>query len=353
MMSRSQFGNMLVLKQLDSAQNLLFKSIRINDPLGRLTSYTVKMPDEEDIDYSITYEDNGKIIKIKDPKGRESKVEKNDDGRVWKVTDAGDNVIEYFYEDGRGNATLVKEIVKSADGQKTEIYETQYKYNTFNKIEKIIDAQGYETYFYYDKMGNLTGTKDAEENTITHEYDNLGRRTKTIKEFGNGRKIETFFEYFPKNTYNPTGNTGQYSPSNRLKSITDDKGNKTTYEYDDQNRLTKIIYPDESYIEYTYDKVEAGTNQNGDKVYYRLIIEKQRNGTEVKHYFDQVRRLMKREIIPSGDVEGTTLETYEYDGLSRLTLGKDDDSELNLDYDRANRIDWEKQSGRLIIPMIN
>ena len=76
------------------------------------------------------------------------------------------------------------------------------------------------------------------------------------------KRLKPLFEYYPPNTYNPndTENPGQYSPSNRLKSITDDKGNKTTYEYDHQNRPTKIIYPDESFIEYTYDKVEAGTN---------------------------------------------------------------------------------------------
>jgi hypothetical protein len=85
---------------------------------------------------------------------------------------------------------------------------------------------------------------------------------------------------------------------------------KATYEYDHQNHIKKVIYPDESFIEYTYDKVEAGTNANGDKTYYRLFIEKQRNGTVVKHYFDQLQRLMKREITPAVETEGTTLETF-------------------------------------------
>ncbi|MGD2093343.1 MAG: DUF6531 domain-containing protein, partial [Candidatus Aminicenantes bacterium] len=351
LIGRSQFGNLLSLKHLDNTgQNLLFHSISINDPLGRMTSYTVKMPDGEDINYNITYEQNGRIIKIKDPLERESIVEKNADGRVKKVTDAAGNVTEYFYEDGRGNATRVLETVKSADGQKTETYETFFEYNAHNKLEKIIDPQKFETVFYYDQMGNLTGSKDAEENTITHEYDHLGRRTKTIKHFKDGQKIETLFEYYPANTYNPndTQNPGQFSPSTRLKSVTDDKGNKTTYEYDHQNRIKKIIYPDESFIEYTYDRVEAGTNQAGDTVYYRLLIEQQRDGTIVRNYFDQVQRLMKREITPAEGAVGTTLETFEYDGLSRINKAVDNDSELNFFYDRASRLDWEKRSEKLI-----
>ena len=191
LLARAQFGNLLAIKQLDSAQNLLFQSIRINDPLGRLTSYTIKMPDGEDINYKIVREQGGKIIKFIDPENRESKVEKNDDGRVWRVTDAAGNVTEYFYEDGRGNVTRKVETVKSADNQKTETYETKYEYNAHNKLEKIIDPQEFETKFYYDQMGNLIGTEDAEKNKITHEYDNLGRRTKMIKHLKNGQKIET------------------------------------------------------------------------------------------------------------------------------------------------------------------
>jgi RHS repeat-associated protein len=348
LIGRSQFGNLLSLKNLDSAQNLLFHSISIDDPLGQMTSYTVKMPDGEDIIYTITYEDEGRIIKIKDPQERETKVEKNKDGRVFRVTDAAGNMTEYFYEDGRGNATRVVETVKSADGEKTETYETKYEYNAHNKLEKIIDPQLFETEFYYDQMGNLKGSKDAEVNNITHEYDALGRRTKTTKYFKDGQKIETTFEYYPGNTYNPTDNTGAYSPSNRLKSITDDKGNKTTYEYDHQNRIKKIIYPDDSFIEYTYDKVEAGTNPAGDTVYYRLLIEKQRDDTIVKSYFDQLQRLMKREITPAEGAVGTTLETFQYDGLSRVYYAADNDTQLNFQYDRANRLDWEKRAGKLI-----
>jgi hypothetical protein len=83
-------------------------------------------------------------------------------------------------------------------------------------------------------------------------------------------------------------------------------------------------------------------------VYYRLVIEQQRNGTVVKHFYDQLQRLMKREVIPAEGVEGTTLETFEYDGLSRVTKATDDDSELQFQFDRASRLEWEKRTGKLV-----
>ncbi len=190
-----------------------------------------------------------------------------------------------------------------------------------------------ETIFTYDVKGNLTGSKDAEGNIISHEYDNFGRKIKTIKHLNSGQNIETKFTYYK---------------NNQLETIEDAGGNITRYEYDNQNRTKKIIYPDDTFIEYTYDKIETGTNQDNETVYYRVMEEKQRNGTVVKHFYDQLQRLMKREITPAAEVEGTTLETYEYDGLSRVTKAENDFTTVEIQYDPLNRITQETQMGKLI-----
>ncbi len=61
-----------------------------------------------------------------------------------------------------------------------------------------------------------------------------------------------------------------------------------------------------------------------------------------------MQRLIKREITTAEGAVGTTLETLEYDGLSRVNYAADNDSQLNFQYDRASRLDWEKRSGKLI-----
>ena len=216
--SRFNYGNTLNIKRYNSSEDLLRETIRINDPLGRLTSYTVTMPDGDDINYTITHEDDGRDVTITDPLGRESKVYKNEYGRVWKEEDAAGNVTEYFYEDGRGNITKKVETVKSADSTVTKTYETEYRYNAHNKIERITekmpDSDDFVTDFYYDQMGNLTGTKDAEGNKITHKYDSMGRKVKTIKHFNDGQDITTEFSWYP---------------NNKIHTIKDAKGNITEY----------------------------------------------------------------------------------------------------------------------------
>jgi RHS repeat-associated protein len=324
--SRAEFGNMLTIKRLNSAQELLRESITVNDPLGRMSSYTVKIPDGDDVTYTYSYSNGGKTIIITDSLGRISTVMKNEEGQVIKVIDAAGNIEEYFYEDGRGNMTRKVETEKTPDGTE-ETYETIYEYNAFNKIEKIIDPLGNETIFTYDVKGNLIGSKDAEGNIICHEYDNFGRKTKTIKHLGNGQEIETKFSYYK---------------NNQLETIEDANGNMSRYEYDGQNRTKKIIYPDDTFIEYTYGSIEIeGEN-------HPLVTIKQRNGTIVENQYDMMNRLWKRTITPSPEVEGTTFENYEYDGLSRVTKAENDFTTVEIQYDPLNRITQETQMGKLI-----
>ena len=112
--------------------------ITVNDPLGRMTSYTVKIPDGDDVTYTYGYSNGGRTIVITDSLGRISTVMKNEEGQVFRVIDAAGNTVDYFYEDGRGNMTRKVEMEKKPDATE-ETYETRYEYNALNKIEKIID----------------------------------------------------------------------------------------------------------------------------------------------------------------------------------------------------------------------
>ena len=324
--SRANFGNILTIKRLDSAQGLLRESITVNDPLGRMTSYTVKVPGGDDVTYTYGYSDDGKTTVITDSLGRISTVMKNQEGQVFKVIDAAGNIEDYFYEDGRGNMTRKVETEKRPDGTE-EIYETKYEYNAFNKIEKIIDTLENETIFTYDEKGNLTGSKDAEGNTISHEYDNFGRKIKTVKHLRSGQNIETKFSYYK---------------NNQLETIEDANGNMTRYEYDSQNRTKKITYQDDTFIEYTYGSIDI------EDVTHQLVTIKQRDGTIVENQYDQMNRLWKRTISPAPEVEGTTFENYDYDGLSRVTKAENDFTTVEIQYDPLNRITQESQMGKLI-----
>jgi RHS repeat-associated protein len=152
----------------------------------------------------------------------------------------------------------------------------------------------------------------------------FGRKTKTTRELDSGEKLITQFVY---------------DAGNNLVSITDANNNITRYEYDTvfkRNWLTKVIYPDNTFIEYTYDL-------NGN-----VLTEKQRNGTVVTNTYNDLNLLTHRAIQPAAGILDTTAETYEYDGASRLTKATDNDSTVIFGYDSLNRRTSENQNGKLI-----
>ncbi|NIN34178.1 MAG: hypothetical protein GTO60_03360, partial [Gammaproteobacteria bacterium] len=332
LISRLDNGNTLNIKQYDAAENMLRETVRVNDPIGRVKQYTVKMPTGNDETYSYTYAytGSGQVITISDSLSRTWTISKNEKGQVYYQEDPAGNTIEYFYEDGRGNMTRMIETEVQADGTK-KTYTTHYTYNAFNKIEEIKETVGdgetIYTTFTYDERGNLTGSKDAEGNTISHKYDNFGRRIWSKRHFkSTGATITTRFEYYA---------------NDMLWKIIDDKENVTEYKYDDQKRLTRVIYPDNSEINFTY------TEEIVDNKKYRVVIETQRNGTTVTSSYDGLNRLVSRISIPAGGVGGIS-ESYEYDGLNRLTKASDNDTTVEFAYDPLNRLTEEKQQGKVI-----
>ncbi|MFC2141119.1 RHS repeat domain-containing protein, partial [Acidobacteriota bacterium] len=303
-------------------------------PLGRMQGYTVKMPGGTDEVYNYKYQDNGKTLVITDSLNRSWTTKKNDFGQVYYEKDPAGNYTNYYYEDGRGN--LTKKIESEIDPEgNIKTYKTEYTYNAFNKLEEIKEwLEGDEstppviTTFTYDAAGNLIGTKDGEKNIVTHQYDSVGRKLWTEQYLANGEKIKTSYEYY----------------SNNLPwKIIDHKGNATEYKYDDQKRLTKVIYPDDTTLEYTYTQKIEDDNK------YNMIIEKQRNGTVVTTIFDEMNRVKTRSIEHGPGVEGVTLESYGYDGLSRLTHAENNYSTVDMKYDPVNRLIEEKQNGKVVV----
>ncbi len=258
--------------------------------------------------------------------------EKNS-GQVYYEEAPAGNYTNYFYEDGRGNMTKKVETEKGDDGTE-KTYTTEFTYNAFNKVEEIKEwleddqsAPPVITKFFYDVAGNLNGSRDGEGNVISHKYDSHGRKEWTKQYFNNGEFIMTSFEYYPNNL---------------LWKVIDDRNNKTEYKYDDQKRVTKVIYPDLSTLEYTYtEKIEA------DKK-YNMVIEKQRNGTLVTTIYDEMNRVKIRSIVPGTGVEGVTAESFGYDGLSRLTHAENNYSTVDLKYDPLNRVTEENQNGKIV-----
>ncbi len=327
----AKYGDQLTVARKNSAGDILRQTVKNHDPMGRLKSYNVILTDPEapnNPGYSYAYENDGNKVTVTDWLGRQSVREQVYDGSVKtiKETDPAGNVVAYFVnEKGRGNLDRKKETVKLADGT-VKTYETHYEYNAFGKVEKITDPQGLVSTFAYNGQGNLSRTVDAENNVVEFAYDNLGRKKTTTRyAANNGPALETHFTY---------------NKANLLATIRDSKGNVTRYQYDARRRPRQVTYPDGSVQAYAYGKREV------DGVLSRTTTETQRNGVTVETVYDVNNRVWKRFITSPSDIEGTSFETYTYDGLSRLRTAVNDGSTLEMKYDHLNRLTNELQNGQ-------
>lgn len=121
-----------------------------------------------------------------------------------------------------------------------------------------------------------------------------------------------------------------FTPNGQAETVTDGKGNKTTYEYDGHDRLKKTRYPSPStagtssttdYEELTYD---AGSNVTKQRL---------RDTQEINLGYDDLSRLTLKDL-PAGSQD----TSYSYDLLGRMTgMSKTDGHSLSFGFDALGR----------------
>jgi RHS repeat-associated protein len=217
-----------------------------------------------------------------------TKTERDERGRVLKITDPLTNSTEYTY-DGNGNTETVKDpngnttkYVYDADNERTEVIEpksttktgydsegqvtshtdgnehkTEYKRNSLEEITEEIDPLSRKTIKKYDTAGNLKEVEDAEARTTTYKYDPGNRLTEIV--YSEGTKPTVKYEYDEdgnvKKMVDSTGETiDKYDEIDRLTESKDAHGNVVKYEYNLNNQPTEITYPNTKKITREYDK---------------------------------------------------------------------------------------------------
>jgi RHS repeat-associated protein len=172
---------------------------------------------------------------------------------------------------------------------------------------------------YHSTNQLLDTVKDPENGEVSHKYDGLNRLQKEIRHIKYGELTED-----GETTY-------QYNENGNLWKIIDSEGNITRYEYDAKDRLTDIFYPGTSNEHITYN----GRDQ--------VLTYTDLNGTLVVNTYDDAGSLTDRTITPAVGIEGPTSEHFEYDGLNRLNLASNSDSEVTFVYNKAGRLEREIQ----------
>ncbi len=169
-------------------------------------------------------------------------------------------------------------------------------------ISTITDAQNNVTTYGYDTRGNRTSVKDALNNQTTFTYDAGDRLTKIT---------------YPDTTFVSFA----YDSRGRRTSVTDQNGKVTSYAYDDADRLTSVTDAALNITHYAYD-----TENN-------LLSITDANNHTTSFIYDAFGRVTQT-AFPSA-----LMESYLYDAAGNLTSKTDRNNHSILYvYDALNRL---------------
>ncbi|NIM11129.1 MAG: hypothetical protein GTO45_04005 [Candidatus Aminicenantes bacterium] len=297
------------------------------DRNSRVTFNTAASPANEPKVTGVFYDGLGRDIRVIDPEGNET-------------------LTQY---DRNSNPVRVTSIDKNPSGRVApETFTTVNVYDSLDRLVRTTDNIGQTRRFYYDSRGLLIKTTDAQGpiipdplglytsgninadgNAAELVHDGLGRTLKTIRRMKpEGKIIET----------------SRWDKNSRVVSVSDDKGNTTSYAYDNLNRLVKTTFADGTTNDAVYDRDS------------NVIRFTDNNGTVSTQAYDALNRRVSRKIKCAKGVGGTTRQTFEYDGMSRLTRATDnnnpynsnDDSVVERKYDSLGRPIEEIQDNKVL-----
>lgn len=162
----------------------------------------------------------------------------------------------------------------NATGPDTEFSVTKYEYDRFNRMIRTVDPSGNATTYEYDYNGNLVSVTDRNGTVTAYTYDALGNKLTEVMVNLEDADKNLSYEY-------------SYTSTGQLKTVTG-QGEYIVYTYDGAGRLMTEQNAEGVVKTYTYD---VASNKTGCVV----------------------------------TVDGTVLYDagYEYDGMNRLSVVKD------------------------------
>ena len=336
----------------------------ITDPRGNVTTYTYDYEDEafgtetgnlmkitypsvgvQIVEANFTYDTYGQKETLADPNGNVTKYEYYPStGYLWKEIDGYgifNNTTEMTY-DSVGNISSVKNPRGNTIGftynnlnQLTQTtapapfsYITKYQYDRNGNLKQVDRQSGdagnpwITTFYTYNSLDKLKTITDELENVTTFGYDNNENRISITDAEAN----ITSYDYDERDLlWKVTDSEAHvteyaYDLNANLKTIKDAKYNETNYDHDDFDRLKTTTYADSSTESFEYD---ASSN---------LTKKINWNSQAIDYAYDNLNRLDSKTYPDNSIVD------YAYDAASRLTSVSDSNGTIIYSYDEVNRI---------------
>ena len=322
-------GTTNLLEQYVYSYNGAGRVIQIQDPLNKITRYTysgTKTTIEDPLGQKTEMEFNylpGLISNLKDPSGANAVYTYDSLGRIASVVYNNSRTQIYTYD-------FLDNVTSESHPETGTI---AYVYNNENLLSQK-SYGGISVNYEYNSSNQLTKMSTADE-TINYVYDSKGR----INRIYSSKNWE-------RNTisYNPFGciiKEVQQIPG--LSSMT------TEYEYDGNNNLKKIIYPDSKSVDYVNNGLDMPetVSFNGQSLISQISygINKQPtsmtivgNGTEYNATYNSIGKIVNVSLKKSGTF--LYKASYSYDAVGNVLGIGDTEPNLNatFTYDTLYRL---------------
>lgn len=332
-----------VVKHTDPMSNItsydydkLNQLIKVTDPLNQINNYSYtrlgKLKNmsitEGTTTYttSWTYDEIGQPKTKSDPAGLTDTLNYNNLGLLVNSTDPNGNTFTNTY-DSQNRVTN-----QSGGGI---AFQYQYGNHPYG-AENISLNNGSTVSYTYDGLGRMntqTTTADSVSKTVNYQYDVTGKVTNMTGPAGPAVSYSYDHTRLSQLQYDGQAISYEYYPDGMLKSriypaFTDGSILKSSYEYDGQNRLTKLSNTKGTTVlseyQYTYDNnnnIKTVTDASGTSTYdydklNRLIKISKPNGQTVSYTYDA--RGNRKSTVGNNPVN-VVEESYSYNALNQLT----------------------------------
>ena len=187
----------------------------------------------------------GRIIKVINALGEVVQLAFDDLGNLTGVTDP-EGLITTFTYDNKGN------VIKITDPMRQNTLLTYTR--NFNRPASITDAKGNQTIFDYDGRGNLTSTFYPDGSQETLIFDDHGSPTDWTNRRGSTVSYTYDAQGRIKGKFYGDGSSSTYTYDLRgnLETAANEQGT-TEFSYDEKDLLTRMHYPGERFLKFTYD----------------------------------------------------------------------------------------------------
>lgn len=277
----------------------------IKDYLGRVTRFT--------------YNENNQIVETINALGQVSTNVYDSNGNLVETTSfAGRTLKNEVASDGRLLSSESPNSVENSLNKKTSL-----EYNSYGFVNKTQRTDGSSQQIITDNLGKPLSMTDSLNRVTAYEYDPA---TQLLEKVVTPTGAEASIEYDEAGRIVSKTNalsqieTFTYDLMDNLLTHTDSTGT-TSYQYDNVQKLTKVINPDGGEISYGYDSLG------------RVISITDPLGNISKKEY-HTNSLLKADVDPTGKKT-----TYAYDNVGNLIDTRDSYGNLYKNtYDKLNRV---------------